>query len=241
MFLETVKALKVTGNSAEYIEDPVAIEGKVTTYVNNEPVTVQIASISDLKELGAGYVISEGISDEIISVDAEDDNIYVYAKNPTYNSREVCSAGGTGFFTNPKKVASDIKITSENVSLATEEIISDVWKQTGGVHCSVLFKEGKVICKMSDVGRHNTLDKIIGYATLNKINCSECYIGCTGRQPSGMVRKCANAQIPVIISKAASTISGINTAEISGITLICFTRGNRYTVYSHPERITGFI
>ncbi|MBN2734927.1 MAG: formate dehydrogenase accessory sulfurtransferase FdhD [Methanomicrobiaceae archaeon] len=241
MFLKSMRALKITKNSAEYIDDPVAVEGRVTIYVNDEQIASQVASLSDLKELGAGYVISEGISNEIISAEAEETDVYVYANNPSFADREICSAGGYGFVKNPKRVLSDIRIKSEDVARATDEIISDVWEKTGGVHCSVLFRNKKVISRMSDVGRHNTLDKIIGYAALNRINCSECYVGCTGRQPSGMVKKCANAGIPLIISKAASTASGIQTAEESGITLICFARGERYTVYSHPERITGII
>ena len=118
-------------------------------------------------------------------------------------------------------------------------IVSDEWKKTGGVHCSVLFKEGEVLAKMSDIGRHNTLDKIIGFAKLKKIDLSECYIGCTGRQPSGMVSKCANAGIPIIISKAASTTGGITTAKMTGVTLICFARDERFTVYSNEWRISG--
>ena len=241
MFLDNVRALKITRNCGEYIEDPVAVEGRVSIYVNNELVAVQVASLLNLRELGAGYVISEGIADEIISADTEENNVYVSVKNPSFTDKEICSAGGTGFVRTPKKISSEIRINSEDVASATGEIISDVWKETGGVHCSVLFRKGNVLCRMSDVGRHNTLDKIIGYAVLNGINCGECYVGCTGRQPSGMVKKCANAQIPLIISKAASTLGGIQTAEESGITLICFARGDRYTVYSHPERISGII
>lgn len=93
--------------------------------------------------------------------------------------------------------------------------------------------------KSSDVGRHNTVDKVVGYATLNGIDLSRCVIGCTGRQPAGMVRKDAHAGIPIVISRAASTDKGITTAEAAGITLICFSRGDRFTIYTHLERILG--
>jgi FdhD protein len=54
-----------------------------------------------------------------------------------------------------------------------------------------------------------------------------------------MVKKNANAGIPVVISRAASTDKGIATADAAGITLICFSRGDRFTVYTHPGRIAG--
>ena len=55
-----------------------------------------------------------------------------------------------------------------------------------------------------------------------------------------MVTKAINSGIPIIISRAAATTTGIETAEKSGVTLICFTRERRFTVYTHPERISGF-
>ena len=90
-----------------------------------------------------------------------------------------------------------------------------------------------------DVGRHNTVDKVIGFAVLNGIDLSRCIIGCSGRQPAGMVSKAANAGIPIILSKAATTDQGILTADQTGVTLVCFARGNRFTVYTHPYRISG--
>jgi FdhD protein len=54
-----------------------------------------------------------------------------------------------------------------------------------------------------------------------------------------MVSKVANAGIPIIISKAAATDHGIVTARQAGVTLICFARGERFTIYTHPQRILG--
>ncbi len=83
------------------------------------------------------------------------------------------------------------------------------------------------------------MDKVVGHAGLNEIDLSRCVIGCTGRQPAGMVKKNANAGIPVVISRAVSTDKGIATADAAGITLICFSRGDRFTIYTHMERIVG--
>jgi len=81
------------------------------------------------------------------------------------------------------------------------------------------------------------VDKVVGYAILNGVDLSRCMIGCTGRQPAGMIKKDANAGIPVVISRAASTDKGIAAADTAGITRVCFSRGDRFTIYTHPERI----
>jgi len=103
----------------------------------------------------------------------------------------------------------------------------------------VLFLDGKLVVRSSDVGRHNTVDKVVGFAILHGIDLSRCILGCTGRQAAGMVSKAANAGVPIVISKAASTNKGISTADQSGVTLICFARGRRFTIYTHPYRIAG--
>jgi Uncharacterized protein required for formate dehydrogenase activity len=113
------------------------------------------------------------------------------------------------------------------------------WGETGGLHSTVLFCKDKQAALYSDIGRHNTVDKCIGYMVLNGLNPAECSIGCTGRQPRGMVVKAVHARIPIIVSRAAATSLGVHEAEVNNITLICFTRDRRFTVYTHPERIKG--
>ena len=130
-------------------------------------------------------------------------------------------------------------IDREDIFMVIAEIVSELWEKTGGAHCSVLFSGKELIAKSSDVGRHNTVDKVIGYCILNKIDLSGCVLGCTGRQPAGMISKAVNAGIPIIISKAATTDEGIRLAEASGLTLVCRVKEDRFCVYTHPERIRG--
>ena len=87
----------------------------------------------------------------------------------------------------------------------------------------------------------NTIDKLVGFGVLNDVELSRCVIGCTGRQARGMVSKIANAGVPIIVSKAAPTDKGIFTADEAGVTLICFARGERFTIYSHPHRVSGVL
>jgi FdhD protein len=115
---------------------------------------------------------------------------------------------------------------------------SESWKKTGGIHCSVLFdQEGRAIKAAEDIGRWNTVDKIVGYALLHRIPLTETILGCSGRQPEGMVLKAARAKIPIVVTKAAVIDRGIEAAERLGVTLIGFVRGDRFTIYTHPERV----
>ena len=175
-------------------------------------------------------------------VKLDGDRILVYSDRGCDVSRSkkvMGSSGGTSILLEQGKVTSDLRIKPEDVFSCTRGIETEVWRRTGAVHCSVLFSEGQCVVKSSDVGRHNTVDKVVGHAILNGIDLSRCMIGCTGRQPAGMIKKDANAGIPVVISRAASTDKGIAAADAAGITLVCFSRGDRFTIYTHPERILG--
>jgi FdhD protein len=238
MELDTIDALKVIGKEISKISDCIAPEEKVEIFLNDSYITTQVANTDNIAELGAGYVISEGLSGYVDKVEVRENKVYVYGADPGEITIECSTSGSADVVKAPKKVESEIRVTGEMIFRISHMIVSEEWRQTGGMHCSVLFKDGDVLAKMSDIGRHNTIDKIIGFAILNEIDLSECYVGCTGRQPSGMVSKCANAGIPIIISKAASTTGGIQTARLTGITLICFARDERFTVYSNEWRIS---
>jgi FdhD protein len=240
--IHTHRSIRVDTGKALETDEAVVIEDRFELLLNDRPVTEMVASRDQLRELGAGYLVSEGIVRCVDKVKTDRDRILVYSDTGCdlrWKKREVGSSGGLSFISIPPRIVSDIQLSPEDVIAITREIETELWKKTGGVHCSVLFREGKLLAKSSDVGRHNTVDKLVGYAVLNGINLSRCVIGCTGRQPAGMVRKSAHAGIPIIISRAASTDKGIATAEAAGITLIGFSRGDRFTVYTHPERITG--
>ncbi|WML67839.1 MAG: Sulfur carrier protein FdhD [Methanoregula sp. SKADARSKE-2] len=265
--LDHHRGIQVNDPEAAEIEDAVAVEDRFELVLNNKPVTEMIASREMLREHGAGFVITEGLARNVDTVRLDGDRILVTSDlgcETGAGRRVTGSSGGTTCVSRDRDRpvsptgalpgvpspdplspglrsadlwASGIRITREEVISTTREIETEIGRRTGGVHCSMLVCEGRCLVKSSDLGRHNTIDKVVGYAALNGIELSRCALGCTGRQPSGMVRKCANAGIPIIISRAATTDKGIATAEAAGITLVSFSRGARFTVYTHPHRI----
>ena len=232
-------AIRVQGEQILALTDAVCIEDTFRLYLNDIALAQIVASPDQLRELGAGFVLSEGLAQAIDELRVSDNEVRVYASTSAKIDYELRSSGCIGVRGMPRPVPSKLTIEKEDIFLAIGQIESDVWKKTGGVHCSVLVRDREVVAKSSDIGRHNTLDKVIGHAVLNSIDLAGCIIGCTGRQPAGMIAKVANAGVPIMVSKAAATDAGILLAERTGVALVCFARGDRFTVYSHPERIAG--
>jgi FdhD protein len=238
-------AILVQDGKAKEIEDWVADEYSYTLYINDTLVDTIVVSPSDLEIHALGFVVTEGFVEpkEVKGVERHRDTIIV----KTSSKKHIAARTGyqnllygrrNGGKTPP--VSSILQVTPPLIMQCAQQIPeqSESWRKTGGIHCSVLFdQEGKVIKVAEDIGRWNTVDKIVGYALLNHIPLTQTILGCSGRQPEGMVLKAARAQIPIVVSKAAVIDRGIEAAERLGVTLIGFARDNRFTIYAHPERV----
>ena len=231
MAIKKVITFNWNENTSKINEDFVCIEKNYELYINNKFISNLIASPNNLKELGVGYVISEGYleSEDIKDVHITDTKITVIAEKSNKMNLE----------------EKNNDINNINIPLKTIFKIMDymsnitgTWKITGGTHWACLFDlKGNEIITIEDIGRHNAVDKVIGYGILNNINLKDKILVSSGRLPYMMVKKVVNAKIPVIISKSPSTDKGIELAKNNNITLIGFARKNRFTVYNGFERI----
>ena len=114
----------------------------------------------------------------------------------------------------------------------------EAYRATGGIHAAALFDaEGKLLALSEDVGRHNAVDKAIGVATLAGRPRAAVLVA-TGRASSDIVAKAARVGIPIVASFSSSTTLGRRLAEAAGVTLVGYLRRNRFTIYTHPERIS---
>ena len=104
-------------------------------------------------------------------------------------------------------------------------------KETWGTHSCFLAKEGEVLFSCEDIGRHNAIDKVVGYALLKGINLKECMLYSSGRMPSDMEEKVIRAGIPIAICKAVPTAEAVELAGKYRLTLICAARPDRIRVY----------
>lgn len=238
--LETVDCIAFSERGFREDRQEVCTEDIVVISLNGRPIVTQVATAEQLRELGAGFVISQGLAEHIEDVTVEGLTIKVRAPERVQAVRSIIeSCGGTMNDMLISPVKSPLVIGRDLIFIVISHIVSPLWEKTGGAHCSVLFSEGRLVAKSSDIGRHNTVDKVIGYAALNGIDLSKCVLGCTGRQPLGMITKAANAGIPIVVSKAATTSKGIVQAKKAGITLVGRVKEGSFCVYSYPGRIEG--
>lgn len=116
-----------------------------------------------------------------------------------------------------------------------------LFSRTGGLHAAGLFTlAGNLVVSREDIGRHNAVDKVIGHSALRSEEPLSGMILCvSGRAGFEIVQKAWIAQIPIVVAISAPSSLAIQTARAAGITLIGFSRENRFTAYCYPERITA--
>lgn len=216
--------------------------------------------------LAVGFLYSEGIikdSRQVISILNMDsdgtaiDNVAIvevtdevhfdisdYGRNFAVNS----SCGVCG-----KSSINDIFVKSGRLIRSTKDIKAStllklpetmkkqqrIFGETGGIHAAGLFDtDGNLKVVAEDIGRHNAVDKVIGYMVLNNLLFSdELVLQVSGRAGFEILQKAAMAGIPIVSSVSAPSTLAINTAESMNMTLACFVRENRFNIYTNPSRI----
>ena len=111
--------------------------------------------------------------------------------------------------------------------------------ETGGTHGIGLFNQaGEMCCVREDVGRHNAVDKVLGWAMLEgMLPLSESILMVSGRVSFEIVQKALRAGIPIVVAVSAATSLAVELAEATGMTLVGFLRGDRGVIYANRQRI----
>jgi len=112
-----------------------------------------------------------------------------------------------------------------------------LFRRTGGVHSAVLADSGKITAWFEDIGRHNALDKLVGWCLLNSVDVADKMILFSGRVPQEIAERVIRLGCPIVSSPGAPTTRSIEFARRWGLTLIGFAKGDAFNVYAHPERV----
>ncbi|GAA2009202.1 formate dehydrogenase accessory sulfurtransferase FdhD [Microbacterium ulmi] len=140
-------------------------------------------------------------------------------------------------------VASDaVTVDAETLVTLPDRLRADqaVFEKTGGLHAAALFDaaNGELLVLREDVGRHNAVDKVVGWAVLHdRLPLSGTVLQVSGRASFELVQKAVMAGIPVLAAVSAPSSLAVDLATEAGVTLVGFLRGSSMNVYAHAERV----
>jgi FdhD protein len=245
-----VPCVHVDGGKIDVTTHEVIEEIPYALFINGRHAMTAMMSPVQLEDFVTGYLFTEQIiksPDEIESIKIEQNRLSVITKNlfkvlgPKKTILSGCG-GSTSFIDTGKlpSIKSGFTMSAGAISHMIKEVLeSELHNTTGGVHAVGLASADGVITRSEDIGRHNALDRVIGYALRNNVDLSSTCVVCSGRISSEIVRKCLIANIPVVISRGATTTLAIDIATKTGLSLVGFVRGGKMNIYTHPERVQG--
>lgn len=138
-------------------------------------------------------------------------------------------------------IAPGPQMAAEKIYALPEKLreAQNLFEATGGLHAAALFDaEGNLVALREDVGRHNATDKLVGWALLEgRIPLSHHAVMVSGRSSFEILQKCLVAGVPIVCAVSAPSSLAVDVARQFNITLVGFLRGNRFNVYSSPERV----
>ena len=246
------KVCRHTDGTSEYLEDLVALERKVRISVNGREAVSLYCTPHMVKELVVGLLMTEGIirgnwcAERMSIVYGEEILVDVPAEGEVVAEGKTITSGCAGGITFERKI--EEKAITDPFTLDRSRLRyvfrdfqarSELYKLTGCIHSAALSDGDILLCFAEDIGRHNAVDKVIGYALLEQIPFSGKILLASGRISSEISSKCSRWGIPVLATRTAPTHLALEIAEKRGVTVVGFVRGNRFNVYTHPERIVG--
>lgn len=242
---------------SEHTQAAIVRETPLTVFLNHNELATMICSPGAYVELGAGFLLSEGLIRErsdITEMNCRDEEglLWVETNLPTpqtnnFLRRHMASCCGKGraalYFIND---ARQLQAVQSNTRFSAQYLLdlmrqmeekSKTFRQTGGVHSAALADHADLLFMYEDIGRHNAVDKVLGRAFLNEISTSDKCLLLSGRIASEILIKAARSNIPLVLSRSAPTELTVDLAEELNIAVVGFARGESLNIYSHPEKI----
>ena len=247
-----VDVLRLPAGTTE--PDRVAVEEPLEIRIAGRPVAVTMRTPGHDEELALGFCLSEGLRprdarlpDDLaanaVDVDAPAfDPARLQRSFYTSSSCGVCGKGALeAVAVEAPRVESELRLPLQLVASLPERLREEqaAFIATGGLHATGLFSAaGDPLCVREDVGRHNALDKVVGWAFREQLLPLAGHVLCvSGRLSFELVQKAALAGCPVLVGVGAPSSLAVELAGAQRVTLCGFARGGRVSVYSDSGRI----
>ena len=249
-------------------EDSLAVEEPLEIRLAGRRFTLTMRTPGNDEELAAGFLLAEGFIasaaelgeirrvrdakgleepnaiDVVLNVRAEGLRERLKRNFTISSSCGVCGKTSIDAITRRiPPIASTAKIPASTILRLSNRLreSQQVFAATGGLHACGLFDlDGSLLATREDIGRHNAVDKIAGWALVNKmIPLANALMMVSGRLSFEIVQKAAAAGVPFLAAVSAPSSLAVELADESGITLIGFLRDQSFNVYSHRDRIVA--
>lgn len=246
-------------------QDTLAVEEPLEIRLDGEPFTTTMRTPGHDLDLALGFLVGEAVvvkADDVVrAAHCADDgthNVVTVDLAPGVRRparerhRHVTSACGVCGTATVDEIRArsphDLRLDATAVPAATLARLPETMRaaqrgfdRTGGLHAAALFApDGRLLCLREDVGRHNALDKVVGWALARGgLPLSGHVLQVSGRASFELVQKAAVAGCPVLAAVSAPSSLAVDLATETGMTLVGFSRGDRFTVYAGAERVAG--
>ncbi len=247
-----VEVLRLPQGTSE--PDQVAVEEPLEIRIGGRPVAVTMRTPGHDEELALGFCLSEGLEPVAASPPADLAANTVEVEAPAFDSERLqrsfytsssCGVCGKGALeavaVESPRVKSELTIGADVLAALPEHLraAQPAFAATGGLHATGLFDAGgELLCLREDVGRHNAMDKVVGWAFReDRLPLSQAVLCVSGRLSFELVQKAAVAGCPILVAVGAPSSLAVELAADRGLTLCGFARGGRLNVYTEPWRV----
>jgi len=234
--------------------DLIAVEEPLELRIGGEPIAVTMRTPGHDEELALGFCVTEGLepvsarlpddlASNTVEIDANGFDAERLRRNfYTSSSCGVCGKGAIeAVQVSAPRAESRLQLSLDVVASLPSRLLDGqrVFAATGGLHATGLFDaSGALVCVREDVGRHNAMDKVVGWAFREGLLPLDEYALCvSGRLSFELVQKAAVAGCPILVAVGAPSSLAVELAGDRGVTLCGWAREGRLTVYTEPWRI----
>ena len=262
--VELTEVSEWEGGKVRSFEDSLAAEEPLELRVNGRPINVTMRTPGHDEELAAGFLLTEGLvgsfaevaslhqpgsefaaERNVVEVTLNDASFALENSHHNFSSGSSCGICGKASIDSLRvrglrSPNANFKVDPEILCQLPDRLRAEqqVFGQTGGLHAAALFDaDGKLLTLREDIGRHNAVDKVIGWALLaGLLPLSNHVLMVSGRGGFEIIQKAIAAGIPVVASVSAPSSLAVKLARELSLTLIGFLRGRRFVVYSGESR-----